>query len=131
MSNTKRPSLERKHTRKTIEKHDAELDQGIAVTDDDGVRLQVRIRDVRGSHDRALYGLVGHNFTGLLEELEKRPGALDLMAAVLWFARLVNGRDTGDFEELLDSFGFEAFLQADPGKPVEEDDAPKEPASSS
>ena len=131
MSNTKRPSLERKHTRKTIEKHDAELDQGIAVTDDDGTRLQVRVRDVRGSHDAKLYALIGHNFMGLLQEVGKRPHALALLAAVLWFCRLVNGRDPGDFEELLDEFGYEHVLSLDPGDPAEEDDAPKEPASSS
>lgn len=130
MSNTKRPSLERKHTRKTVENKDAELDRGIALTDLDGVRLQVRIRDVRGSHDAKLVALIGLDFVGLLETMAKRQG-LDLLAAACWFARLVNGRDPGDYNELLDEMGYEAFLEMDVDEARAEDDAPKDPASSS
>lgn len=93
-----------------------ELDRGLALTDDDGTRLEVRIRDVKGSHDRALIDLIGVDFVGLLEKMSQRQGA-DLLAALLWFARLVNGRDPGDYEALLDEIGYADYLTRDIDQP--------------
>lgn len=132
MSNSQRPSHARKQTRKTIEKADEELDRGYAL-DDDGVRLTVRLRDVRGSHDAALVKIVGYDFMGLLEAMSKRQG-LDLLAAAVWFARLVNGRSgctEDDYKQLLDEVGFNDYLERDIDEPKAEDDAPKAPASDS
>lgn len=105
MSNAKRPSTQRQHTRTTEAKRSDELERGVAFTDTDGARLQVRLGDVRGSHDAALVRAVGLDFMGLLEATTKRQG-LDLLAAVVWFGRLVNGRDAGTYEETLESFGY-------------------------
>lgn len=120
----KRPSIQRKHTRSTEAKRNDELDRGIAITDDDGTRLQVRIRDVKGVHDAALVRALGIDFMGLLVEISKRQG-LDLLAAVVWFCRLVNGRDAGTYEEVLESFGYEDVLALDLDTAKEEDDSPE------
>jgi hypothetical protein len=120
----RRPSTKRKVTKAAEAKQDAELDQGIAFTDDDGTRIQVRLRDVRGSHDAALVSAVGMDFMGLLSAFQKRQG-LDLMAAIVWFGRLVNGRDAGSYEEVLDSFGYEDVVALDVDEATAEGDAPE------
>lgn len=109
---------------------DAELDRGIAVTDTDGKRLQVRIRDVKGTHDARLIEVARLDFVGLLEAMSRRQG-LDLFAAVLWFARLVNGRESESYEEILERFGYEDFMAMDADEPKVADEAPKASASSS
>lgn len=103
---------------------DAELDRGIAVTDTDGTRLQVRIRDVKGIHDARLVESCRFDFVGLLEAMSRRQG-LDLFAATLWFARLVNGRETESYAEILERFGYEDFMAMDADEPKSEDEAPK------
>lgn len=105
-------------------KQDEALDQGIAVTDTDGTRLQVRMRDVKGIHEAALVRESGMDFMGLLEAMTKRQG-LDLFAAALWFARMVHDRDGETYIEILTRFGADDFLalEMDGAKP--EDDAPK------
>ena len=108
----RRPSLAKKQTRKTEATRDAELDRGISFIDDDGTRLSVRVRDVKGRHDAALVAATGMDFMGLLETLTKRQG-LDLLAATVWFGRLVNDRDAGSYEDVLDSFDYEDVLALD------------------
>src|SRR5690349_8727263 len=86
-------------SKKRQEKADDEaLNQGYALDDDDGTRLSVRLRDIRGTHEAALVAETGLDFMGLLEALSKRQG-LDLIAAALWLARLVNGRETLTYSE--------------------------------
>lgn len=121
---TSRPSTARQHTRTTKAKKVDELDQGIAFTDTDGTRIQVRVRDVKGKHDAALVEAIGRDFMGLLGALQQRQG-LDLMAAVVWFGRLVTGRATESYDELLESFGYEDVVSLDPGQPKAEDDSPE------
>lgn len=116
MSNTQRPTAARKHTRTTDKKRDDEMDRGLSFVDADGTRLSVRIRDVKGRHDAALVAATGHDFMGLLGELQRRQG-LDLLAAVVWFGRLVHGRESSTYAELLDEFDYEAVLAADLDEP--------------
>lgn len=101
---------------------DEALDQGFALTDGD-VRLSVRLRDVRGSHEAALVKETGYDFMGLLEALAQRQGT-DLLAAALWFVRLVNDRPSPPYIELLDEVGYADYLERDLDKP-EADGAPK------
>ncbi len=108
---------------------EAELERGIALNDDDGTRLEVRIRDVKGSHDAALVALIGTDFVGLLERMSTRQGT-DLVAALLWFARLVNGRDPGDYEQILDDIGYADYLTRDIDEPKGGDGPPKAPVDS-
>lgn len=116
MSNTRRPSAAPKATSTTDKKRDDEMDRGLSFVDADGTRLSVRIRDVKGKHDAALVAATGLDFMGLLEALQHRQG-LDLLAAVVWFGRLVHGRESGTYTELLDDFDYEAVLAADLDEP--------------
>lgn len=120
----KRPSHTRKETRKTQEKRDEALEQGIAFTDDDGTRLQVRVRDVKGRHDAQLVDAIGLDFMGLLEALSQRQG-LDLLAAVVWFGRLVNGREAGTYADTVDDFGYGDVIALDVDDAKAEDDRPE------
>lgn len=116
MSNTKRPSLQRQHTRTTEENRDEELDRGFSFVDVDDKRLTVRVRDVKGKHDAALVAATGLDFMGLLEALHGRQG-LDLLAAVVWFGRVVNDRETESYAEILEEFGYEDLLGFDLDEP--------------
>lgn len=125
MTGQGRPSLAKKQTRVSKATRDEGLDRGIAFTDFDGTRLVVRIGDVRGTHDRALRQLIGLDFEGLLGALSQTQGT-DLLAAVVWFGRLVNNHNTREtYDELLDKIGYEAFLELDPGDPTEGDSRPE------
>lgn len=104
------------------------MERGIAFTDTDGARIVVRVKDVRGKHEAALVAAVGCDFMGLLQRLTERQGT-DLLAAVYWFGRLVNGRDAGEYVDVLEDFGYENFLDMDLGDPEEDEDAPKASAN--
>ena len=109
---------------------DKELDRGVKVKDTDGTILQVRLRDVKGIHDAALVEVIRTDFVGLLEMMSRRQG-LDLFAATLWFARLVNGRESESYQEILERFGYEDFLALGMEEPDAADEAPKASESSS
>lgn len=118
MSSKARPTLAPKESRATGAKEDEMLDKGFTILDvDDDKPLTVRLGDVKGSHDAQLVAAIGVDFLGLLEVLTERQG-LDLLAAVVWFARLVNGReDTGTYTEMLDRVGYEDWQGFDEIKP--------------
>lgn len=108
-----RPSLARKHTPRTKAKADDELSRGVSFVDLDGTRLNVTLGDVKGAHDAALVRATGYDFMGLLEALSRRQG-LDLLAAVVWFGRLVHNRSEGEsYEQVLESFGYGDVLAMD------------------
>jgi len=130
MSNTQRPALQRQHTRTTDEKRDSGLDEGVSFLDEDGTRLNVRVRDVKGSHDAALVAATGLDFMGLLSALSQRQG-LDLLSAVVWFGRLVNGRDAGTYESVRDDFGYEDVINLDMDEPGAGDDGAPEASGGS
>jgi len=103
-----RPSLARKTTKATESAHQKALDAGLAITVD-GRRLEVRIRDVRGKHEAQLVAATGMDFMGLMSAWTRRQG-LDLMAATIWFARLVNDVDSDEsYTDVLDDLGYEAL----------------------
>jgi hypothetical protein len=105
-SDRQRPSLAKKDTRATKAKREEALNQGFAVTDPlDGARLSVRLGDVRGVHEAQLRGVCGLGFMELLVALQSTP-SLDLLAASIWFARLVNGRKPGDYMEQLEEISY-------------------------
>jgi len=112
-----RPSLAKKQTRASRQRRDDGLDRGIAFTDNDGTRLAVRVGDIRGTHDAQLRKLIGLDFEGLLEQLTKSQG-LDLLAAVVWFGRLVNNHNTTEtYDELLERFTYRDVLELDADDP--------------
>ena len=112
MTTTQRPKVGGKVTRKTEEKRHAELDQGYQFKDEDGTLLQVTVRTVKGRHDAALVAATGMDFMGLLDAVSRRQG-LDLLAAIVWFGRLVNDRDAGTYLDMLDSFSYEDVMALD------------------
>lgn len=89
MSNTQRPSLQRKHTRTTKSKTDDALNTGISVTID-GVLYEARLGDVTPGIARELRRNIGTGFMGLLEQLGESPD-LDLIAAVVWVSCHIKG----------------------------------------
>jgi hypothetical protein len=115
---------------RSAKKTDEALEQGLALSDHDGTRLQVRVRDVKGIHDARLMEVCGMDFMGLMEAMTQRRG-MDLFGAALWFARLVNGREPETYAQILERFGFEDFIQMDMDQPKAADDAPKASAASS
>lgn len=121
----KRPSTARKHTRSSEAKRSDGLDLGIALTDPDtGVRLSVRMGDVTGRHDAALVSAIGTDFAGLLDAVSRRQG-LDLLCAVLWFARTVNGVKTPDYDAMLDDFTYTTVMASDLGEAEAVDELPQ------
>lgn len=93
MSNTvkKRPDLARKVTRKTVEREDADLAQGLRV-DVNGESYEVRIGDVTPEVARRLRRECGFGFMKLLAMTQEDPDT-DLLSTFVWVARLIRGED--------------------------------------
>lgn len=85
----KRPSLARKHTPRTEAKRTAAHEQGIRVTYD-GQEYVVRSGDLNAMDARDLRKELGLSFMGLRRGLAEDPD-LDLIAALIWLARRVDG----------------------------------------
>jgi hypothetical protein len=120
-----RPSLAKKQTRASKQARDEGLDRGIAFTDTDGTRLAVRVGDIRGTHDAQLRAEVGMDFEGLLASLQRSQG-LDLLAAVVWFGRLVNSHNTAEtYPEILERFTYRDVVELDAGDPREDEARPE------
>lgn len=124
MTASKRPTLARRQTRASKAEEQEQLDQGVAVTDSDGTRLVVRMRDITGKHDADLVNATGKDFAALMELLGQRQG-LDVLCAVLWFTRLVHGRATLSYQEMLETFTYQDFFDAEPGSAKDEPEAPQ------
>lgn len=118
----RRPSA-RKQTAASKRRQEREIEsalsQGVAINDDDGTRLEVRVGDVKGGHEAALIGECGLSFGGLLAALEQSQSAYHL-AVLLWFARLVNEREGLSFRETLDEVGYADYLSRDVGEPAKD-----------
>jgi hypothetical protein len=106
-----RKSAERQENRAAATRR-KELERGLSFTDDDGVRIVVRVMDVKGSHDKALMEAMGLDFVGLLRTMSERQGT-DLLAAVIWFGRLVNGRSSKTYDETLDEVSYSDYVTRD------------------
>lgn len=110
----------KKTSARTEKARDDGLDRGIAFTENDGTRLTVTVGDVKGSQDAKLFAACGYDFVGLMEAMTERQGT-DLLAGLVWFARLVNDRENvGTYESTLDEVTYEGWLAvSDPREPVE------------
>ena len=93
-----RPSLARKHTRKTETRRSEALDEGIRISVGDEV-YEVRVGDLNALHERALRRQYGAPFSDLMEEFEAHPG-LDSIAAVVWLARYMRGETDLTYDEV-------------------------------
>lgn len=97
MSNTKRPSAARRHTRTTEENRDAELDRGYRLTID-GEVYEARVGDVTPQIARELRANTNMGFMRLLAALSIDPD-VDLLSAAVWVARRVRGEFV-DFDDV-------------------------------
>lgn len=91
MGKSTRPKVERRDTRKTTAKADAELDRGIAL-EFKGKTYEVRVGDVPPGIARELRQQTGYGFLQLFAAMATTPD-LDLIAAWIWLARRIDGEN--------------------------------------
>lgn len=93
-----RPTTARKVTRKTEEKRDDALDQGVSLTID-GESYVVRVGDVTPQIARELRNESGMSFMRLIGTVSSDPD-IDVISAFVWLARRIRGEDVafGDVE---------------------------------
>lgn len=107
MSNTRRPSLAAKSSKKSEADRKAALEQGMRVTFD-GQTYEVRMGDVTPQIARELRAQVGFGFIQLIEQMETVPD-VDLVAALVWVARRIRGERVSldeieiDYSDLFDA----------------------------
>lgn len=103
----KRPSLAKKHTRSSETNRKAALDVG-ARFELDGTVHAITVGDMTGLDARELRRQVGISFPKLLTEFFSDDSDLDVVAAILWLARYVNGGEKGlTYEEVLAEMDWE------------------------
>jgi hypothetical protein len=86
-----RPALQRKHTRTTDAKAQAELDAGVRITFE-GETYEVRFGDITSTIARQLRTKTGMSFNALMREISVDPDA-DTLAAFMWLSRRLAGED--------------------------------------
>ena len=91
MSNTQRPSLERRYTRTPKANKAEALDTGMTVVMPDGATHTVRIGDVTPQIARELRAAIGTGVLGLMEQLGSKDADLDLVQAFIFVARRIAG----------------------------------------
>lgn len=107
MSNAKRPSLERKHTRATEAKRSDELDQGVRI-ELDGKVYEVRHGDLTALDTRALRKQTELSFVQLMQELADAPD-IDSIAALIWLAGRLKGDRESTYEEVAEGIGYDVL----------------------
>ena len=108
MSNTRRPTLQRQHTRASEKKRNDELDLGLTINVN-GQEYTVRQGDLTAMDTSALRREVGLSFRGLLEQFTKDPD-IDLVAAFVWLARRVDGELLLSFEQVASEMDYSLEL---------------------
>lgn len=102
MSNTQRPTLARKDTRKSKEARQAALERGVRIKVGENV-YEVRLGDITPVLARRFRKEVGSPFSEVMDELETGRTDIDSIGAVIWMAQLLRGDDVG-FDEV--EFGY-------------------------
>ena len=115
MSNAKRPTAQRRHTRATDQARDAELDQGLSITVD-GRTHTVRMGDLTALDAQALRRECGYSFMGLMRAFEADPD-VDLVAAVVWLARRLEGERLLAYTEVASEIGYDVDIDLVPAEP--------------
>lgn len=130
MSNAKRPSLARKTTRKEKERQDSSLEVGAQFTID-GETYRIVMGDLSALDIMALRKQVGITFPALIGKLfDEDDSDIDLIAAVLWLARRVNGDEPNlKYEEVAAEVGYDVIEKiresAEEADDVDEDKDPE------
>lgn len=124
----KRPSLAKKPTRAGKEKMDDALDMGAKFTIE-GREYQITTGDLSALDVRELRKQTGMSFTQVLGLLFSDDSDIDVIAAVLWLARRVNGDEPNlSFDEVARETGYDVITKIQDGKKQvtgEDDDATK------
>lgn len=108
MSNTKRPALERKVTRASESKRNAELDMGLSISVD-GKVYTVRQGDLTSLDTMALRRETGYSFMGLLKAFQADPD-IDLIAALVWLSRRIDGEVMLGYGEVAGEIGYDVEI---------------------
>lgn len=108
MSNARRPSLEKKQTPKTRKAREDALNQGISIVVD-GTTYTVRSGDLSSLDTLALRRTVGLSFAGVIRAMQSDPD-IDLIAAIVWLARRVDGERGLEFEDVASEIGYDVDL---------------------
>lgn len=117
MSNARRPTLTKKHTRASETKREEALQQGFKMTIEDEV-YEARLGDVTPALARELRKHSGYGFLGLVKTMADDPD-VDLISAAVWVARRIKGEMVA-FEDVevgyaaLLADGFEVAVAEDP-----------------
>lgn len=123
----KRPTLVKATSRKGREAADNILNQGVVVTTG-AQTVTLRAGDLNALHSRELRRQVGITFPGLIVGLnEQAHFDIDLIAAVLWLRRLVDGEDV-TYNEVAAETGYDSLenLKIEDADPdTAEDDDPE------
>lgn len=108
MSNTKRPNLQRQHTRTTKQRKTSELDLGLTLRVD-GVEYTVRQGDLNSLDVAALRRETGMSFRALMGTFAADPD-VDLVAAFVWLARRIKGERQLEYAEVAEEIGYDLDL---------------------
>lgn len=122
-STNTRPSLARRVTPKDRQKRaEAVAGEGVAITVD-GVKYVVREGDLSAADVAAMRREVGLSFMGVLKAAKADPD-VDIIAAVVWLARRVEGERDLTFVEVAETIGYDSEIEA-----VSEGDEPESGSS--
>lgn len=99
-----RPTLAKKHTRKTEANRQNDLDQGVRI-ELDGEVFEVRAGDLSAVHSRLLRRECGVSFMQLMDELQESCD-IDSIAAVIWLARRLRGESMVSYEDVANDIDY-------------------------
>lgn len=114
-----RPSLTKKSTRSSRENEDSYLDTGVEFFID-GKHYKITVGDLSALDARELRRQVGLTFHQILREVFSDDGDLDMIAAVIWLARYVNGDERDlTYAEVAGDLGYDVLEKIREGAAAE------------
>lgn len=125
MSNAKRPTLQKANTRTTKAKQDAALDMGMTLTLD-GKDYTVRTGDLTALDARELRRQVGMSFPQVIAGALSDATDIDILAAIIWLARFVNGEKNLTYEDVAGEIGYDVLERFEVKEAQSEDESSPE-----
>lgn len=120
----KRPTLVKQNTRASKAKQDESMDAGMSITLD-GHTYTVQMGDLTALDARALRRETGYSFPQLMMVAASDANDLDVLAAVIWFARYVNGEKSLTFEDVAGDITYDVIDRITVGEPEVEEPGPE------
>lgn len=115
----KRPNLNRKVTTKSEAKREDGLNQGLSISVD-GRKYTVRAGDITGLDSAALRRETGMSFMGLMKAMQTDPD-VDLIAALMWLSRRIEGEKLLTYEEVAAEVGYDVDIDLADAEPEDAD----------